>query len=73
MRLTVKDLKRIFNWVEDAPEDDWEVWIEYPERYGLAQPVEIISYYTEDQNDIIRAMSYCVDKKNKRFTILHHY
>jgi len=60
--------------------DDAEIWIEYPERYGTAQPRESIFRQTNDggsmpgsKTDFIRAMSYSYSKKDKILYIRHHY
>lgn len=61
--------------------DDAEIWIEYPERYGTAQPRESIFRQTDDgidapngdKTDFIRAMSYSYSKKDNILYIRHHY
>jgi len=51
MITTVKDLKE---YIKDIP-DDYEVWIEYPKRYGTAKLTEIIKGF--DDQDFIKSMS----------------
>jgi hypothetical protein len=59
--------------------DDAEIWIEYPERYGTAQPRDSIfrqtqdSMYADEKVDFIRAMSYSYSKIDKILYIRHHY
>jgi hypothetical protein len=60
--------------------DDAEIWIEYPERYGTAQPRESIFRQTHDggstpdsYTDFIIAMSYSYSKKDNALYIRHHY
>jgi hypothetical protein len=67
--------------------DTAEIWIEYPERYGTAQPKESIFRQTLDWNspptdfapdpnyssDFIRAMSYSYSEKDNILYIRHHY
>jgi hypothetical protein len=68
MRTTVGDLKGA---IQDVP-DDYEVWIEYPKRYGLANPTIIHNAF--DDQDFIPSMSLGSDiSNNKKFFICHHY
>lgn len=60
--------------------DNAEIWIEYPERYGTAQPRESIFRQTNDggslpgdKTDFIRCMSYSYSKKDNILYIRHHY
>lgn len=70
MLITAFDLKRM---LENVP-NDYTVWIEYPARYGLAQPEIIIDHsHFDGQCDLIEAMSYGLDIPNKRVIIYHHY
>ena len=60
--------------------NDAEIWIEYPERYGTAQPRESIFRQTndggsvpDDKTDFIRCMSYSYSKEDNILYIRHHY
>jgi len=67
--------------------DNAEIWIEYPERYGTAQPKESIFRQTLDwdcpdetfkpdpnySSDFIKCMSYSYSKKDNILYIRHHY
>lgn len=71
-QLSVEDLMYQLSFVPS----DYEVWIEYPERYGLKQPPEIqtIGHMTNDEADIIDAsFSMITDHENQRVVIRHHY
>lgn len=70
MKITTKELKK---YLESIP-DDYEVWLEYPVKYGLAQP-EVIEKFGDEQdnNDIIECMSIGVQTNEKRLVIFHHY
>lgn len=69
MSLTVADVKR---YCAKLP-DDAPVFIEYPARYGLAQPQEIetIAAGTPDEADLIEALTIGCD--GKRLIIFHHF
>jgi hypothetical protein len=67
MRRTVGELKE---FIKDLP-DDMEVWIEYPKRYGLAQPEVILEDVGYDGQDFIECMGLFY--KDKRLYIAHHY
>ena len=56
----------------DIP-DDAEVWIEYPTRYGLAQPECILRNYGGEDQDFIECLTLGHDKDKKRFFFFHHY
>ena len=65
MTTTVKELK---DYLKDIP-DDYEVWIEYPKRYGTAKPTEIIKGF--DDQDFIKSMS--LGKNESKVFIFHHF
>ena len=67
MLYTVGELK---DFIKDLP-DDREVWIEYPSRYGLAQPEVILKDVGYDGQDFIECMGLLYD--DKRLYITHHY
>jgi hypothetical protein len=67
-KLTVKELRENLSLIPD----DYEIWIEYPERYELHSPVEIDKGIFDNQ-DAIQALAYGHNNKKKRFYILHHY
>ena len=55
--------------------DDAEIWMEYPARYGLAQP-EIIESYScpfNGETDLIQSLTIGIDRKKNRLIIYHHY
>jgi len=66
---TAGDLKK---YLRDIP-DNYEVWIEYPKRYGLAEPTEIHNGF--DDQDFIPSMSLGADisPNNNKFLIFHHF
>lgn len=66
MKVTVADLKE---HIDKLP-DDYEVWIEYPEK--LAIPTRTESF-NNGENRIIRAMALGVDNGHNRCVIFHHY
>lgn len=65
---TISDLK---DWIKDLP-DDYEIWIEYPERYGFHSPMEFDNHIFDDQ-DFIQAICIGRDDKKRRLYIMHHY
>ena len=70
MITTVKDVRR---WIEDMP-DDAEVWIEYPKRYGLAQPEKILVLGRgDDSSDMIQSLTIGKAADNSKLHIFHHY
>ena len=70
MITTVRDIRR---WIEDMP-DDAEVWIEYPKRYGLAQPEQILVLGSgDDSNDMIQSLTVGKATDNSKLYIFHHY
>lgn len=64
---TVGELK---DFIKDLP-DDMEIWIEYPKRYGLAQPEVMLKNIGYDGQDFIECLSWMYD--NKKLYIAHHY
>jgi hypothetical protein len=70
MKIRAKSIKKALECVPD----DAEIWIEYPERYGLSQPETIVTKWpdTYDETDLIECMSYAFDEKENKFYILHH-
>lgn len=52
--------------------DDYEIWIEYPERYGFHEPFEMDCCFDEEC-DCIKAINRGYDPKKRRFYILHHF
>lgn len=65
---TVGELRK---WIEDLP-DDYEVWIEFPDRYGFHKPFKMERHIFEDQ-DFIKALSIGRDDKKRRLYIMHHF
>ena len=69
---SVRDLKK---YIANLP-DDYEIWIEYPKEYGLAQPEKIVTYNDgggEIKQNFIESLTLGRDNKNKRLLIFHHY
>jgi len=64
---TVGDLKR---FIKDLP-DDMMIFLEYPKRYGLAQPEVILKDIGHDGQDFIECMGLMHD--GNRLYISHHY
>lgn len=58
-------------WTKDFP-DDYEIWIEYPERYGFHSPMEKDFNIFDDQ-DFIKAINIGADTIKKRLYIMHHF
>jgi len=72
--ISVKQLKEFLN--REDIKDDYKIWIEYPERYGLVTPIKIETKIWDDcgdESDLIECMSYGFDYENKRVVILHHF
>ncbi len=69
MLVHASDLKKYLKMVDD----DAEVWIEYPARYGLAQPEVILGHFGDDDQDFIEAMCIGYSHDRKRVFIFHHY
>lgn len=74
--LTVKtllDAIKNFNIPDDA-----EIWIEYPERYGVLQGGDAQKTFDSssspfDVTDMICSTTFSWNKAKNRLTILHHY
>lgn len=71
--MTMGDLRKYWANVPD----DAALWIEYPARYGLAQPERIIHYPTDDgmgeEQDFIECLTMGYDEKSRRFILFHHF
>lgn len=57
--------------IKDLP-DDYEIWIEYPERYGFHSPFEMDTI-CNGEHDCIRVISIAKNHKKKRIYLLHHF
>jgi hypothetical protein len=69
MMVTAKDIRMYLDMVDD----DADVWIEYPVRYGLAQPEVIMEHFGDDDQDMIEAMCIGCSNDRKHLYIFHHY
>lgn len=72
-------LKTLLDAIErhNIPEDA-EVWIEYPERYGVLSGGDESKTFDQietpfESTDMICATSFSWSKEKNRITILHHY
>lgn len=65
---TVKELREA---IKNIP-DDFEIWIEYPERYGFHSPFEMDTCF-DGETDCIKAINCGRDEHKRRFYILHHF
>jgi len=79
MKLTVEQLLDFISRVEQIT-PDYEIYIEYPERYGLLRiddvEIDVTKIYDEcisDYNDMIPACTIGANFDKKRLYIFHHY
>ena len=74
MNMTAGQLKENLRGIPD----DYEIWIEYPAKYGIVKPEKVAQIEDEftpgEFTDFIESLGcYIVDHENKRFMIKHHF